>query len=356
MSGGEKIGNMGDCYTPTGSITLYAQWSTTLTVYYIANGGSVSPSSVSATAGTSVTLPTPVRFGYVFDGWYTSLNNSNSKVGAAGDLYTIINNVTLYALWNEMTINEMLDNFEQDSTYQSKVSKYVDTTKKNTLLAVGRSLATYGYEPAFIAGFLGHITPEGNLGYFEKYWGSNLQSYLLDWESINLPDYVREYSGKYIMDKDLTTVQNIISVLESGGWQKKFGLGCCQWTAERTKTLVNSYYLNEKSSNNITYNEVVKAETKMINDELHGAIYNTIITKWKTICANENINLRSSDAAYWAGYCILIGYGLNPAKINTNNSPSYTDSGLSSTWISWANERGGYAQDIYKVMIGENIT
>lgn len=94
----------------------------------------------------------------------------------------------------------------------------------------------------------------------------------------------------------------------------------------------------------------------MINDELHGAIYNAIITKWKTICANENINLRSSDAAYWAGYCILIGYGLNPAKINTNNSPSYTDSGLSSTWISWANERGGYAQDIYKVMIGENIT
>ena len=63
---------------------------------------------------------------------------------------------------------------------------------------------------------------------------------------------------------------------------------------------------------------------------------------------------RSANAAYWAGYYILIGYGLSPSKINTNNSTSYTDPGLSSTWISWAQERGGYAEDIYKIMIGEN--
>ena len=61
----------------------------------------------------------------------------------------------------------------------------------------------------------------------------------------------------------------------------------------------------------------------------------------------KHLNLRSANAAYWAGYCILIGYGLSPSKINTNNSTSYTDPGLSSTWISWAQERG----DMLKIYI-----
>lgn len=195
----------------------------------------------------------------------------------------------------------MMDNFEQDNTYQVKVPKYVNTTKKATLLSIGRSLALHDYEPAFIAGFLGHVTPEGNFGYFEKYSGSSQQSYLLDWQSINLPDYISEYSGKYIMDTDFTRVQNIISILKTNGWQKKFGLGCCQWTGIRTCTLVDLYYSNAKSGNNINYNEVVTAETNMIHDELQGNIYNDIITKWETICAKKTFEFEISKCSLLGG-------------------------------------------------------
>ena len=65
--------------------------------------------------------------------------------------------------------------------------------------------------------------------------------------------------------------------------------------------------------------------------------------------------MKSEEAAYWAVFCILIGFGLNPAWIDTNNSPTYVRSDLSSTWSSWADTRGEYARDVYKIMIGESI-
>lgn len=44
-----------------------------------------------------ITLPTPTRSGYSFDGWYTS---GGTKVGDAGDDYVPTGNITLYAHWS----------------------------------------------------------------------------------------------------------------------------------------------------------------------------------------------------------------------------------------------------------------
>ena len=46
----------------------------------------------------SVTLPTPTRTGYTFDGWYTSASG-DAKVGNGGASYTVSANITLYAHW-----------------------------------------------------------------------------------------------------------------------------------------------------------------------------------------------------------------------------------------------------------------
>lgn len=212
------VGDGGSKYTPTNSVKLYARWTDKYTITYKTNGGEINATSDKVKIGESISLRTPTRTGYVFEGWYSSSDFSGSPI--VPNNYTPSSNVTLFAKWRELTATEMMDNFEQDNTYQVKVPKYVNTTKKATLLSIGRSLALHDYEPAFIAGFLGHVTPEGNFGYFEKYSGNSQQSYLLDWQSINLPDYISEYSGKYIMDTDFTRVQNIISILKTNGWQK----------------------------------------------------------------------------------------------------------------------------------------
>ena len=99
-SGGERVLGAGESYEPTADITLYAQWSG-FTVTYNANSGSVSPSSETTNPDggvTSVTLPTPTRNNYTFNGWYTA-KSGGSKVGDAGATYTPTADVTLYAQW-----------------------------------------------------------------------------------------------------------------------------------------------------------------------------------------------------------------------------------------------------------------
>ena len=67
--------------------TWYAQWSGTGTV----------------------TLPTPTRAGYTFNGWYTA-SSGGTRVGGAGDSYTLSANTELYAQWTASDYTLTLDN------------------------------------------------------------------------------------------------------------------------------------------------------------------------------------------------------------------------------------------------------
>lgn len=68
--------------TNNGRVTMYAQW----------EYGSVS-------------LPTPTRSGYTFEGWYTS---TGTFVGVGGSAYTVKSDQTLYAHWTQSTIKPSL--------------------------------------------------------------------------------------------------------------------------------------------------------------------------------------------------------------------------------------------------------
>ena len=68
------------------------------TITYNPNGGSVSPTCVTVTAGCPATLPTPARPGYTFNGWYTA-SSGGTKIGNAGASYTPAASITLYAQW-----------------------------------------------------------------------------------------------------------------------------------------------------------------------------------------------------------------------------------------------------------------
>lgn len=65
--------------TPNGTVTLYAKW---------ANG--------------NITLPTPTRTGYTFNGWYTA-STGGTKIGGGGDTYSPTAPITIFAQWTLLT-------------------------------------------------------------------------------------------------------------------------------------------------------------------------------------------------------------------------------------------------------------
>jgi len=98
-SGGTQITSSTKVAITSGQ-TLYAQWSPVKsTVTFNANGGSVSPSSITVTYGsTYASLPTPTKTGHTFKGWYTSLSGGTQITSSTK--VTITSAQTLYAQWS----------------------------------------------------------------------------------------------------------------------------------------------------------------------------------------------------------------------------------------------------------------
>lgn len=105
--GGTRVGGPGDAFTPTATTTLFARWTPiplTFTVNFDAGLGSVTPSSLSYTqGGAALTLPTPSRDDYVFQGWFDAPTLGN-KIGDAGDPYTPVASATLHARWIQASL------------------------------------------------------------------------------------------------------------------------------------------------------------------------------------------------------------------------------------------------------------
>lgn len=78
------------------TVTLYVS-PVKFTLTYNANGGSSTPSSQTATSGSSITLAGAItRSGYSFGGW-----SINGRTYAAGASYTLTANATATAVWNQ---------------------------------------------------------------------------------------------------------------------------------------------------------------------------------------------------------------------------------------------------------------
>lgn len=133
-TGGTKVGNGGASYTPTGNVTLYAQWTpNTYTVSYNMNGGTGSIASQTKTYGVNLTLSStkPTRTStaagsytvtydanggtvgsasasatrttsYAFSKWNTASNGSGTSYESGGT-YATNAAATLYAQWNSST-------------------------------------------------------------------------------------------------------------------------------------------------------------------------------------------------------------------------------------------------------------
>lgn len=115
----DQIGVAGKDTVFTSDTTLYAHWNKTggtttpvdpdpdkpdppktFTVTFDPNGGTVSPTSaVTAPGGGPVTMPTPTRTGYSFDGWFTAASGGEKVLSDK----TFSQNTTIYAHWTQNT-------------------------------------------------------------------------------------------------------------------------------------------------------------------------------------------------------------------------------------------------------------
>lgn len=101
-SGGSKIGDAGDEYTPTAnSTTLYAQFTENVTTYaitYELNSGTHGTTySTTGTPGTAHELSAPTRSGYTFAGWSVSPVVSGAKWGTTSSPTTAIEDASTLA-------------------------------------------------------------------------------------------------------------------------------------------------------------------------------------------------------------------------------------------------------------------
>ncbi len=139
-SGGTFVGLPPTSYTPTSSITLYAQWTAiTYTVTWDPAGGSVSPTSNTGVYGATVTAPTPTRTGYTFVYWRNPASGGDPIFLSAGSSYTITGSITWTAIWsiNTYTVSysEQGGNTVSDAT--------VNYGSSTTLPSISRSGYTF---------------------------------------------------------------------------------------------------------------------------------------------------------------------------------------------------------------------
>lgn len=95
----------GEIYSAKAHLSLYAVWAKDNTVTYDANGGSGAPAAQTKHASASMKLSTtrPTRAGYTFLGWSTASQGERVDY-APGAVYSKNGDITLYAVWREMSI------------------------------------------------------------------------------------------------------------------------------------------------------------------------------------------------------------------------------------------------------------
>lgn len=110
------------------------------TVKFDAQSGTVSPSSKVVTYGyTYGGLPTPVRTGYTFKGWYTGTNGTGTNILSTTKV-TLTSDQTLYAKWQinyyNLDVNVNLDGVQNNTGYPDiKYNVYINGTKVNSSIS-----------------------------------------------------------------------------------------------------------------------------------------------------------------------------------------------------------------------------
>ncbi len=93
----------------------------------------------------AVTLPTPTKTGYTFQGWYTAASGG-TKIGAAGAAYTPTADITLYAQWKAKEYDIILNDRGATSTNHTETVHMVYDEKGKDIITPTKTGYTFqGY-------------------------------------------------------------------------------------------------------------------------------------------------------------------------------------------------------------------
>ena len=260
------------------------------------------------------------------------LNGITDYTGTAAQNTALLNLLKKGLLIKDNDSSDSDSSTDSNTLYMNRLkSSSSFSSKKDTLVTMGTFLLNSGYEPAFVAGVLGNIYAEADIGHFESSayvtHPEEEPAYLVYMDKNY--NYRSKYSGKSVTQVSLSELSNLMTKLSNAKWKGKFGLGCVQWTEARTKTLVDLYVSFANGNDKITLAQVTKAEAKMIAIEFKGK-YEDVYTSWKT---THLINLKTATAAYDAGSTVCLKY--EKPKDKESKAPTRAD----------------YAKEIYNIMM-----
>lgn len=189
-----------------------------------------------------------------------------------------------------------------------------------------RRLMWAGFKPAFVAGILGNMIYEGNIGQLENSaYGSNKPSYLVNMDNALKEDCdfdcdYNTYSKQYITEIGISEIQRLLNAAINYNTKygldfndsAKFGLGSIQWTSpERVSGLLASYRNVCGDGNDFpTMEQCMEAEADFMIGELRGDYdsvgvnYGEIYIDW----LEENVDMDDPQTAYNACYSLCVGY------------------------------------------------
>jgi len=149
----------GGVYKANAPATLYAVWKIkTYSVYYSANGGSMTPSAQTKIYGKTLTLRSkiPTRKGHTFLGWSKSSTASRSSYQPGGD-YKSNSSVTLYAVWKADTFKVKYSAnggigtpYEQTKTYDVPLRLSDRIPKRTGYIFLGWSTSRFAKTAMYI--------------------------------------------------------------------------------------------------------------------------------------------------------------------------------------------------------------
>lgn len=190
----------------------------------------------------SVTLPTPTRTGYVFNGWYTAASGG-TKIGAGGAKYTPTKNITLYAQWSPISYTVKFNGNGSTSGSMSNESFTYDAAKALTANAFKRAfVVTYNYNGNGSANstatanavFSGWATSaSGNKSYDDKQSVKNLTS--TAGATVNL--YAKWTDGSVTLPTPTRTGYTFSGWFTAASGGTKIGAGGAKYTPSKNITL-----------------------------------------------------------------------------------------------------------------------
>lgn len=271
-SGGVKVTST-EAVSITANQTLYARWTAnSYTVTLDSNGGTVSSTNKSVTYdATYGDLPTPIRTGYTFTGWFTAKTGGTQVTSSTK--VAIIANQTLYARW---AINSYTLTFDANGgTVGTSSTKVNYDTAYGTLPTPTRDYYTFkGWYTAKSGGT--QVTSSTKMGTSNTtvyaQWEQNaLSGWVL---SSNVPSGAQIVNTKWTYTKTETQWSTSTSI---SGWTQT---GNYKWEQTATDSVKYATFPSGFDTSNSIYTSFAKS----------------------AYAASETTNTKREVTNTWAGY------------------------------------------------------